>query len=195
MSFYKEILPFVEYIHSIRRLEAYLSFDMKFPVKWSIPKSIVDEGKIIGFEVEDQNSKGITFVTPINELEVSTILVKIGKIIKLNKERELKERALKEKELEEKERKLKEKERKLKEKEKEIKERLFKQTVEQLKQTFEKTDLDKLQNLYFDFEDEDVDTELDGELDNDFEDELSINQRIKLGDEQDRQESTTTELV
>ena len=133
MSFYKEILPFVEYIHSIRRLEAYLSFDMKFPVKWSIPKSIVDEGKIIGFEVEDQNSKGITFVTPINELEVSTILVKIGKIIKLNKERELKER-------------------------------LFKQTVEQLKQTFEKTDLDKLQNLYFDFDESDLEAELETNL-------------------------------
>ena len=37
-------------------------------------------------------------------------------------------------------------------KEKELKEKLFKQTIEQLKQTFEKNDLDKLQNLYFDFE-------------------------------------------
>ncbi len=159
MSFYKEIIPFVDYIHSIRKLESYLSFDMKFPVKWSIPKSIIDEGKIIGFEVEDQNSKGITFVTPINELEVSTILVKIGKIIKLNKERELKEK-------------------------------LFKQTVEQLKQTFEKTDLDKLQNLYFDFEDE-IDSEFDSELD----DEINENQQINLEDEQDRQEPATAELV
>ena len=159
MSFYKEIIPFVDYIHSIRKLESYLSFDMKFPVKWSIPKSIIDEGKIIGFEVEDQNSKGITFVTPINELEVSTILVKIGKIIKLNKERELKEK-------------------------------LFKQTVEQLKQTFEKTDLDKLQNLYFDFEDE-IDSEFDSELD----DEINENQQINLEDEQDRQEPAVTELV
>ena len=41
-----------------------------------------------------------------------------------------------------------------------MKERLFRQTVEQLKQTFEKTDLDKLQNLYFDF-DIDEDTNLD----------------------------------
>ena len=40
-------------------------------------------------------------------------------------------------------------------KERELKEKLFKQTVEQLKQTFEKTDLDKLQNLYFDFEEDD----------------------------------------
>jgi hypothetical protein len=151
MSFYKEIVPFVEYIHSIRKLESYLSFDMKFPTKWSIPKSIVDEGQVIGFEVEDPNMKGITFISPIGEKEVSTIIVKIGKIIKLNKERELKER-------------------------------LFKQTVEQLKQTFEKTDLDKLQNLYFDFDVED-------ELDTDLESEIDID------DEQDGQESTATELV
>jgi hypothetical protein len=151
MSFYKEIAPFVEYIHSIRKLESYLSFDMKFQTKWSIPKSIVDEGQVVGFEVEDPNMKGITFISPIGEKEVSSIIVKIGKIIKLNKERELKER-------------------------------LFKQTVEQLKQTFEKTDLDKLQNLYFDFEvGDELDTDLETEID--------------LDDEQYGQESTITELV
>ena len=151
MSFYKEIIPFVEYIHSIRKLESYLSFDMKFNTKWSIPKSIVEEGQVIGFEVEDPNLKGVTFVCPIGEIEVSSTIVKIGKIIKLNKERELKER-------------------------------LFKQTVEQLKQTFEKNDLDKLQNLYFDFEiDEELNTDLESE--------------IELEDEQDGQESTATELV
>jgi hypothetical protein len=151
MSFYKEIAPFVEYIHSIRKLETYLSFDMTFPTKWSIPKSIVDEGQVVGFEVEDPNMKGVTFICPIGEKEVSSIIVKIGKIIKLNKERELKER-------------------------------LFKQTVEQLKQTFEKTDLDKLQNLYFDFDVEDeLDTDLETEID--------------LEDEQYGQEPTITELV
>jgi hypothetical protein len=151
MSFYKEILPFVEYVHSIRKLESYLSFDMKFNTKWSIPKSIVEEGQVIGFEVEDPNLKGVTFVCPIGEREVSSTIVKIGKIIKLNKERELKER-------------------------------LFKQTVEQLKQTFEKNDLDKLQNLYFDFEsDEELNTDLESE--------------IELEDEQDGQESTATKLV
>jgi hypothetical protein len=120
---------------------------MKFHTKWSIPKSIIDEGQVVGFEVEDPNMKGVTFICPIGEKEVSSIVVKIGKIIKLNKERELKER-------------------------------LFKQTVEQLKQTFEKTDLDKLQNLYFDF---DVEDGLDSEID--------------LEDEQDGQEPTVTELV
>jgi hypothetical protein len=148
MSFYKEILPFVEYIHSIRKLETYLSFDMKFPTKWSIPKSIMDEGQIIGFEVDNQNLKGITFVSPIEESQMSTIMIKIGKIIKLNKERELKEK-------------------------------LFKQTVEQLKQTFEKTDLDKLQNLYFDFDESDLEAELE----------------TNLEDEQNGQESAVVELA
>ena len=143
MSLYKELAPFVEYIHSIRKLESYLSFDMKFPVKWSLPKSLVDEGQLVGFETDNQNLKGISFVTPISESEVSKSLTRIAKIIKLNKEKELKEK-------------------------------LFKQTVEQLKSTFEKTDLDKLKNLYFDFDDGDETPELEVELDetdNDIEDE------------------------
>jgi hypothetical protein len=155
MSFYKELVPFIDYIHSIRRLETYLSFDMKFPTKWSLPKSIVEEGQVVGFETDNQNLKGISFVSQINEKEISTILVKIGKIIKLNKEKELKER-------------------------------LFKQTVEQLKQTFEKTDLDKLQSLYFDFESAETSPELD------------INEDLiddEIEDEQDGQGPTTTELV
>jgi len=155
MSFYKELVPFIDYIHSIRRLETYLSFDMKFPTKWSLPKSIVEEGQVVGFETDNQNLKGISFVSQINEKEISTILVKIGKIIKLNKEKELKER-------------------------------LFKQTVEQLKQTFEKTDLDKLQSLYFDFESAEISPELD------------INEDLiddEIEDEQDGQGTTTTELV
>jgi hypothetical protein len=102
---------------------------MVFPAKWSLPKSIVEEGQVVGFETEDQNMKGISFVAPIDELQISTTLTKIAKIIKLNKERELKEK-------------------------------LFKQTIEQLKQTFEKNDLDKLQNLYFDFDLGEEDTNL-----------------------------------
>jgi len=143
MSFYKELAPFVQYIHSIRKLETYLSFDMAFPTKWSLPKSIIDEGQVIAFNLEDQNLKGVSFVSQINENDVSLMLTKIGKIIKLNKERELKEQ-------------------------------LFKQTIDQLKQTFEKNDLDKLQNLYFDFETDAPNLELD---------------------EQNGQESTTIELA
>lgn len=156
MSFYKEILPFVEYVHSIRKLENYLSFDMKFPTKWVLSKSIVEEGQAVGFQSDDQNTKGISFVSPINDSEISKTMTKIAKIIKLNKEKELKER-------------------------------LFKQTVEQLKQTFEKTDLDKLQNLYFDFDEGDMTPELDVDLDDESENTLE--------DEQDGQESAVAEHV
>lgn len=155
MSFYTELSPFVEYLHSIRKLKNYLSFDMVFPTKWSLPKSLVDEGQIIGFEAENQNLKGISFVSPIDDSEVSKNLVKIAKIIKLNKEKELKER-------------------------------LFKETVEQLKNTFEKTDLDKLKNLNFYFEEEDETPELNVDLDDTDND---------LDYEQDEQESIDTELV
>jgi hypothetical protein len=121
MSFYKEIIPFMEYIHSIRKLENYLSFDIKFPVKWNLPKNMTEDSQTIPFEVGVENLKGVSFVSKLDESEVSTILTKILKIIKFNKERE-------------------------------VKEKLFKETVERLKSTFEKTDLDKLQKLYFDFE-------------------------------------------
>lgn len=117
MSFYKQIEPYQEYLKSIRKLKDYLSFDMVFPTKWSLPK---DDTQTIPFETEETNLKGISFVTKIEEKEISTIVTRILKIIKLNKERELKEQ-------------------------------LFKQTIEQLRKTFEQSDLEKLQNLYFDF--------------------------------------------
>ena len=128
---------------------------MVFPTKWSLPKSIVEEGQIVGFEAENQNLKGISFVSPIDDSEVSKTMTKISKVIKLNKEKELKER-------------------------------LFKETVERLKSTFEKTDLDKLQNLYFDFDNGDDTPELDVELDDDEND---------SDYEQYEQEPVDTELV
>lgn len=91
MSLYKEILPFLDYIHSLRRLKEYMVFDLKFPTKWSLPKSIVDENQVVGFEVDDSNYKGVSFVTETNELSFNTTLTRIAKVIKLNKERELKE--------------------------------------------------------------------------------------------------------
>lgn len=142
----------MDYIHSVRKLESYLSFDMKFPMKWSLPKSITDEGQIVAFDTDNSNLKGISFVSPVDEKDISIILVKIGKIIKLNKERELKEK-------------------------------LFKRTIEELKQTFEKNDLEKLQNLYFDFDSNDLESELDTELEN------------ELTDEQDTKESAITDMA
>jgi hypothetical protein len=135
MSFYQQIVQFSDYLHSIRKLEEYLSFDIVFSVKWGIPKSIVDEGQLIPFATGDENTKGFSFVSGINEKEINEIINKILKIIKLNKDRE-------------------------------IKDRLFKETIEKLKNTFEKNDLEKLRKLYFDFEIEEksLENEQNGEL-------------------------------
>ena len=63
---------------------------------------------------------------------------------------------------------------------------MFKQTVEQLKNTFEKTDLDKLKNLYFDFDSGDETPELNVELDD-------VDNDTEY--EQDGQETVDTELA
>jgi hypothetical protein len=145
MSFFNHITSFVQYLHSIRKLENYLSFDLQFPSKWSLPKNISDENKTIPFDTGDSNLKGVSFVCEINDSEIEITISKINKTIKLNLERE-------------------------------IKEKLFKQTIDQLKKTFESNDLEKLQKLYFDFDQEDTNLEV-------------------TEDEQDEQGPTTPEMV
>lgn len=127
MNFYTSIQPISEYLSSIRKIQDYISVDLLFPSKWSLPKSLKDEIEIVPFTSEDVNTKGISFVCKMEEKLVSNLFDKITKVIKLNKDRE-------------------------------IKEILFKQTIEELKKTFEQNDLDKLQNLYFDFATETEDT-------------------------------------
>lgn len=143
MNLYHNIQPFVEYLFSIRKLKDYVTFDLIFPNKWSLPKTLAQETEIVPFKTEEQEVKGISFVCKIDESSVTNTVNKIIKIIKLNKERELKEL-------------------------------LFKETIEELKKTFEKNDLDTLKKLYFDFE-----NEIEN-LDN---------------DEQDSQDPTTLELA
>ena len=64
MSFYKEIAPFMDYIHSIRKLKTYVSFDMVFPIKWSMPKSMLEEGETVGQQYQSDTG-------PIDILAVS----------------------------------------------------------------------------------------------------------------------------
>lgn len=90
-------------------------------MKWGLPKSILEDGQTIPFDTGDENFKGISFVSNINEKDINDTFARITKTIKLNKDRE-------------------------------VKEKLFKETIDKLKSTFEKTDLEKLKTLYFDFE-------------------------------------------
>ena len=85
MSFYKQMLPFLDYVLSIRKLKTYLSFDMVFPAKWSLPKSLVEDGQVISFETESQDTKGISLVTEISEKSIEDLLLKIAKVIKIDR--------------------------------------------------------------------------------------------------------------
>lgn len=123
MSLFNKIQPFSEHLVSIRKLEDYLSFDLKLPSKWGIPKNIVEEGQLVPYETNEENFKGFSFVCGFNDKDIEDALLRINRTIKLNKD-------------------------------KEIKEKLFKETIDKLKQAFEKNDLEKLKKLYFDFEEE-----------------------------------------
>lgn len=96
MSFYSEIVPFVEYLHSNRKLKDYLIFDMKFPSKWLIPKSMSEDGKLVPFESDSSEFRGVSFVSEIDEININHVIEKINKVIKLNREREIKETLFKE---------------------------------------------------------------------------------------------------
>lgn len=96
MNFYNELYPYIEYLHSIRKLKDFLSFDMKFPSKWVLPKSMLDEGQCVPYETNEEHSRGISFVTEIKNDSVDQTLFKISKIIKINKEKEYKEKLFKE---------------------------------------------------------------------------------------------------
>jgi len=91
MSFYQNISGFLEYVYSIRKLETFISFDMLFPVEWGIPKSIMNENKIVPFDSKESKLKGISFVCEISESEIEENIGKIKKTIKVNKDKEQKE--------------------------------------------------------------------------------------------------------
>jgi hypothetical protein len=95
MSLYKELLPYMEYLRSFRKLKNYLSFDMVFPTKWIIPKNLIEDGSTVEFATDDQLLKGISFVCPNDGKNVQETLLVISKLIKINKEKELKEELFK----------------------------------------------------------------------------------------------------
>ena len=47
MSIYKELNPLINYIDSIRRLENYIVFDIKFPLGWKVLKKYIVEDKFV----------------------------------------------------------------------------------------------------------------------------------------------------
>lgn len=96
MTFYNTLESIKEYFVSLRKLETYLSLDLKFPDTWSMPKSTTTDYQVVPFELNEPGSRGMSFVCEMTEGEVEKNITMIQKIIRLNKEREMKEVLFKE---------------------------------------------------------------------------------------------------
>lgn len=91
MSIYKELTPLIEYVNTVRKLENYLVFDMKFPIGWKVLKKYIVEDKFVN-NGSDGEFLSLSFVSEFNEVEIETVQKNILGIIEYNLEREEKER-------------------------------------------------------------------------------------------------------
>jgi hypothetical protein len=96
MTFFSTLENIKDYFVSLRKLETYLSIDLKFPDTWSMPKSTTSDYQVVPFEHGETGYKGMSFVCEMNKTEVEKNVSMIEKIIRLNKEREMKEVLFKE---------------------------------------------------------------------------------------------------
>jgi hypothetical protein len=97
MNFFKELNNVFEFLFSIRKLEKYLAIDVKFPSKWVIPKSVIENSKVVENETQDSEIRFFSFVSEFKEESLSGTLSNIKTIIKINREREDKEKLFKNK--------------------------------------------------------------------------------------------------
>tara|TARA_R110000868_G_scaffold181576_2_gene422496 strand:+ start:1368 stop:1805 length:438 start_codon:yes stop_codon:yes gene_type:complete len=92
MSIYKEFTILFPYLQSVRKLKAYLSFDIEFPDTWKLPKKFVNEEKVIENQKSNTGHRSFSFVSEFSEKLVDETIFNIKNIIAYNKEREEKER-------------------------------------------------------------------------------------------------------
>lgn len=91
MNFYQHITSLGDYFVSMRKLETYMSIDLAFPSNWGLPKSIQEICSIVPFECGIEHMKGVSFVSEMNEKSFEKMIGGINRVIKLNKEREMKD--------------------------------------------------------------------------------------------------------
>lgn len=94
MSIYKEILPILNYVHQIRKVENFLIFDVLFPNTWKLPKKFINEDKFVNQGATEENLILLWFVSDINDVEIEKTKNNIIGIINYNLEREEKEKLL-----------------------------------------------------------------------------------------------------
>jgi hypothetical protein len=90
MNLYNHLFGFSDYLVSIRRLDTHISMDLALPTSWGIPKSVQEVAQIVPFELNKEGHRGISLVCEFAESEFEKVVLVINKIIKLNKEKEIK---------------------------------------------------------------------------------------------------------
>lgn len=97
MSLYSEISKILPYLQSVRTLEKYFSIDINFPKKWKLPKTYVDENKVVEHATKEPNKRFFSFVSELSEKDLNIVIDNIENIIDYNIEREEKENLFKSK--------------------------------------------------------------------------------------------------
>lgn len=97
MSLYSEISKILPYLQSVRTLEKYFSIDINFPKKWKLPKTYVDENKVVEHATKELNKRFFSFVSELSEKDLNIVIDNIENIIDYNIEREEKENLFKSK--------------------------------------------------------------------------------------------------
>lgn len=64
--------------------------DLTLPTSWGIPKSVQEVAQIVPYELNVEGQRGISFVCEFNEESFEKTILALNKIIKLNKEKEIK---------------------------------------------------------------------------------------------------------
>ena len=90
MNLYSHLIKFEDYLLSVRRLDTHISMDLTFPTSWGIPKSVQEVAQIVPYELNVEGQRGISFVCEFNEESFEKTILALNKIIKLNKEKEIK---------------------------------------------------------------------------------------------------------
>jgi hypothetical protein len=97
MNLYEQIGEIFPNLISIRKLENYISVDVKFPNTWKLPKKYVDEKTIIEQKSNEPEFRFFSFATLFEKEPIDVLFSNLKNIIKYNKEREEKERLFEDK--------------------------------------------------------------------------------------------------
>lgn len=99
MTLYENIQVLEPFFHSIRKHQSYFIVDVKIPSGWSFKENVVSVQETVGFK--DNGVKGefrfLSFYTKQENEDIQTSVNTILEVIRVNQEREEKERLLQEK--------------------------------------------------------------------------------------------------